>query len=185
MKVFVGGSRHVSRLNERVRERLDKIIQKRLPILIGDASGADKAVQQYLHSKHYPSVQVFCAGNLCRNNIGNWNLRTVPTETRNRTFDFYAAKDRKMAREADIGLMIWDGKSMGTLLNVFRLIAQRKKVVIYNVAERKFWSSEISQTGKRLYRTVVLNCETAQSKKQPTNWCLNIPRSPLCLHSAA
>ena len=46
MKVFVGGSRHVSRLNERVRERLDKIIQKRLPILIGDASGADKAVQQ-------------------------------------------------------------------------------------------------------------------------------------------
>jgi len=139
MKVFVGGSRHVSRLNERVRERLDRIIQKRLPILIGDASGADKAVQQYLHSKHYPSVQVFCAGNLCRNNIGNWNLRTVPTETRNRTFDFYAAKDRKMAREADIGLMIWDGKSIGTVLNVFRLIAQGKKVVIYNVPEREFW----------------------------------------------
>jgi len=139
MKVFVGGSRHVSRLNERVRERLDRIIQKRLPILIGDASGADKAVQQYLHSKHYPSVQVFCAGDLCRNNIGNWNLRIVPTETRNRTFDFYAAKDRKMAREADIGLMIWDGKSIGTLLNVFRLIAQGKKVVIYNVPEREFW----------------------------------------------
>jgi len=96
-------------------------------------------VQQYLHSKHYPSVQVFCAGNLCRNNIGNWNLRTVPTETRNRTFDFYAAKDRKMAREADIGLMIWDGKSIGTVLNVFRLIAQGKKVVIYNVPEREFW----------------------------------------------
>ncbi len=139
MKVFVGGSRHVSRLNERVRERLDRIIQKRLPILIGDASGADKAVQQYLHSKHYPSVQVFCAGDLCRNNIGNWNLRIVPTETRNRTFDFYAAKDRKMAREADIGLMIWDGKSIGTVLNVFRLIAQGKKVVIYNVPEREFW----------------------------------------------
>lgn len=155
MKVFVGGSRHVSRLNERVRERLDRIIQKRLPILIGDASGADKAVQQYLHSKHYPSVQVFCAGNLCRNNIGNWNLRTVPTETRNRTFDFYAAKDREMAREADIGLMIWDGKSIGTLLNVFRLIAQRKKVVIYNVSERKVWELRNQSD----WQTFVSNCD--------------------------
>ncbi len=139
MKVFVGGSRHVSRLNIQVRERLDRIIQKRLPVLVGDANGADKAVQQYLHSKHYPSVQVFCAGNLCRNNIGHWNLRTVPAETRNKTFDFYAAKDREMAREADIGLMIWDGRSVGTLLNVVRLIAQRKKAVVYNVPQRRFW----------------------------------------------
>lgn len=139
MKVFVGGSRHVSRLNTQVLERLDKIIQKRLPVLIGDANGADKAVQRYLHSKRYPSVQVFCAGNCCRNNIGNWNLRTVPAEARTKTFDFYAAKDREMAREANIGLMIWDGKSVGTLLNILRLITQRKKVVVYNAMEQKFW----------------------------------------------
>jgi hypothetical protein len=138
-KVFIGGSRHISRLNLQVRERLDKIVAKGLPVLIGDANGADKAVQQYLHDKHYANVEVFCAGRLCRNNIGKWKLRTVPTPAREKTFDFFAAKDRLMAHEAGVGLMIWDGKSAGTLLNVLRLLRQRKKVVVYAVPEGRFW----------------------------------------------
>ena len=32
--------------------------------------------------------------------------------------------------DADVGFMIWDGKSFGTLANVFRLIDQGKKVVV-------------------------------------------------------
>ena len=36
-----------------------------------------------------------------------------------------------MAEEASTGLMIWDGKSFGTILNVYRLVKQRKKVDIY------------------------------------------------------
>jgi hypothetical protein len=139
MKVFIGGSRHVSRLRGEVQQRLDRIVEKKLPVLIGDANGADKAVQQYLHSKRYPNVEVFCAGSLCRNNVGNWKLRRVPPETREGSFDFYAAKDRLMSHEAAIGLMIWDGKSLGTLLNVLRLLRQHKKVVVYHVAEHQFW----------------------------------------------
>ncbi len=34
--------------------------------------------------------------------------------------------------------MIWDGRSVGTLLNVFRLLSQQKKVVIYTVPEKRF-----------------------------------------------
>jgi hypothetical protein len=30
----------------------------------------------------------------------------------------------KWAREADFGLMIWDGKSAGTILNILRLLAR-------------------------------------------------------------
>src|SRR5208283_629786 len=139
IKVFIGGSRHVPRLRAEVQQRLDRIIEKNLPVLIGDANGADKAVQQYLHSKRYPNVEVFCAGSLCRNNVGNWKLRRVPPETRERSFDFYASKDRLMSHEATIGLMIWDGKSLGTLLNVLRLLRQQKKAVVYNVPEHQFW----------------------------------------------
>src|SRR5208282_4011757 len=137
--VFIGGSRHVSRLGPQVQQRLDRIVEKKFPVLIGDANGADKAVQQYLHSKGYANVEVFCAGDVCRNNIGNWKLRRVSAETRERNFDFYAAKDRLMSQQATVGLMIWDGKSVGTLLNVLRLLRKQKKAVVYHVPERRFW----------------------------------------------
>ena len=117
-KVFIGGSRHVSRLNAQVRKRIDNIIEKEFPILIGDANGADKAVQQYLHSNHYKNVEVFCSDGICRNNIGDWEIRSISVGTRKRNVQFYSAKDRIMAQEATFGLMLWDGKSIGTLLNV-------------------------------------------------------------------
>ena len=137
-KIFIGGSRHVSRLGAPVRARLDTIIEKGLPVIVGDANGADKAVQQYLFSKSYDQVEVFCSGKACRNNVGRWKTRQIDTDPRERGFRFYAAKDREMAREADYGFMVWDGKSTGTLLNVLRLLRQDKKVVIYSVPEHKF-----------------------------------------------
>lgn len=136
--VFVGGSRHASRLNSKVRRRLDNIMEKGLPIVIGDANGADKAVQQYLNSKSYENVEVFCSEGICRNNIGNWRTRNIPAGTRQRNAQYYSAKDRVMAQEATVGLMIWDGKSVGTLLNVFRLLTLQKKSVIYIVPEQRF-----------------------------------------------
>jgi hypothetical protein len=36
-----------------------------------------------------------------------------------------------MAAEASVGLMLWDGESHGTLMNVLRLAAAGKPVVIY------------------------------------------------------
>jgi hypothetical protein len=137
-KVFIGGSRRVSRLTPAVRARLDKIIEKGLPVIIGDANGADKAVQQYLHSKRYDKVEVFCSGTACRNNLGHWDTRLIHADTHHRGRQFYAAKDRAMADEANYGLMVWDGKSTGTLLNVLRLLRQEKKVVVYNVPHRRF-----------------------------------------------
>jgi len=137
-KVFIGGSRHVSRLNSQVRRRIDNIVSKIFPILIGDANGADKAVQTYLHSIEYKNVEVFCTEGACRNNIGDWQIRNIPAETRERNAEFYSAKDRVMAREADIGFMLWDSRSVGTLLNAMRLISLQKKVVIYIVPDKQF-----------------------------------------------
>jgi hypothetical protein len=136
--VFVGGSRRVFRLAGAVRTRLDTIMQKGFPVIVGDANGADKAVQQYLSDKSYEHVEVFCSGTACRNNVGHWHTRQIKTDPRDRGFRFYAAKDRVMAGEADFGLMIWDGKSTGTLLNVLRLLRQNKKVVLYNVPKHSF-----------------------------------------------
>jgi probable addiction module antidote protein len=44
--VFIGGSRHVSRLPAPAKERLDNIVKSGFHIVVGDANGADKAVQK-------------------------------------------------------------------------------------------------------------------------------------------
>lgn len=161
-KVFIGGSRRISRLNTDVRRKIDRIIEKRFPILIGDANGVDKAVQQYLYTKGYGLVEVFCAGEHCRNNVGSWPVRAIPTDEPKRDYNFYATKDRIMADEASVGLMIWDGKSVGTLLNVLRLIRQQKKVVIYVVPAKEFvdvksaadWQGFVARCGVELRRRI-------------------------------
>ena len=130
-RVFIGGSRRISRLSDPLRSRIDRIVEKELSVLIGDANGADKAVQQYLREQAYKFVEVFSSDVTPRNNVGGWPVRVVrPTHAR-RDFDYYATKDRAMAAEATVGLMIWDGESRGTLLNVLRLIGQGKPVVVY------------------------------------------------------
>jgi hypothetical protein len=135
--VFIGGSRHISHLSDPVRERLDNVVKNGCPVVLGDANGADKAVQRYLAESGYRSVTVFCSGPHYRNNLGNWPTKNVmPTEGA-KGFEFYAAKDRKMAEQADYGLMIWDGKSPGTVLNALRLVTANKSTVIFHEREKR------------------------------------------------
>jgi hypothetical protein len=138
--VFVGGSRRIARIDAGIMQRLDRMVERRLRVMVGDANGADSAVQDYLHERRYDLVEVFCSGSLCRNNRGGWPTRTVtvPAATRRRDFSFYAAKDREMAVEATVGLMLWDGESFGTVMNVQRLIGQHKMVVVYVQHKRQF-----------------------------------------------
>lgn len=138
IKVFIGGSRKVTHLSPEVRKRLDRIIKKGHPVLIGDANGADKAVQEYFKEHNYNRIEVFCMEGVCRNNLGDWPTRSISARSSKKDFNYYSSKDKIMADEASIGFMIWDGKSMGTLTNVFRIISQNKKVVIYTVPLKKF-----------------------------------------------
>jgi hypothetical protein len=137
-KVFIGGSRRISRLNEQLRKRLDQIVQKELQVLLGDANGADKAVQAYLAECGYRNVQIFCSAGDCRNNLGPWEIKSVKPPHLRRDFEFFTAKDAAMAEEADVGLMLWDGESSGTVVNAARLIAAGKPVVVYVATQKKF-----------------------------------------------
>lgn len=138
-KVFIGGSRKVSRLNDDVKLRIDRIIEKGLPVLVGDANGADKAVQQYLSSRRYDHVEVFCVKGSCRNNVADWPVRAIPAPGSRKDFSYYAAKDKVMADEASFGLMIWDGTSLGTVMNALRLLRQGKAVVVYSAPGKQFF----------------------------------------------
>lgn len=134
--IFIGGSRDVTRLPAEVQTRLDEIIRKNHHVILGDANGADKAVQKYLADKHFKNVTLFCSGDKPRNNVGQWKIHAVTADSKTKDFQFLAAKDREMARRADFGLMIWDGKSPGTLLNLVRLLQGRKIAVLYTVPHK-------------------------------------------------
>ena len=136
--VFVGGSRRISRIGADVKQRIDRMIEGGFTIVVGDANGADKAIQAYLHEREYPNVRVFCTGDACRNNVGQWPLQRVTPPHRTRDFAFFTAKDAAMAEEADAALMLWDGESNGTLVNVARMTARGKPAVIYVAPQKSF-----------------------------------------------
>ena len=137
-RVFVAGSRNLGRLNEEVRSRISNLVSQQFQILVGDANGADKAVQKYLAETGYEKVVVYCSGNRCRNNIGKWVASFVSVDRSKKGREFYAEKDKKMAEDADYGLMIWDGKSAGTINNIVQLIRRNKKSLVYFSPAKEF-----------------------------------------------
>lgn len=137
MKIFIGGSRSVSKLTPAICARLDEFIRRGDFILIGDANGADRAVQLYFAQHQYPNVEVFCMED-CRNNLGNWSIRNISPPGSRRDFTYFAAKDRVMADAAGCGMMLWDGKSKGTLQNMLMLLAARKRTLVYFAPSKEF-----------------------------------------------
>lgn len=137
MNVFIGGSRAVSKLNAVIRARLDDLIQCGCTILIGDANGADRAVQQYLAKREYANVVVFCMEE-CRNNIGHWPQRNIEPPGARKDFSYYATKDVAMSKEAQCAVMLWDAKSKGTLQNMLNLVGAGKRTLVYFAPTKDF-----------------------------------------------
>lgn len=117
MKVFISGSISIKELPQIAKEKLEKIMKQGLTVIIGDANGIDALVQNYYSERKYQNVIVYHAGNYTRNNIGNWKTITVPSQNLTGRA-LYTLKDKKMALDADFGMMIWDGKSKGTKANI-------------------------------------------------------------------
>ncbi len=135
--VFIGGSRAVSQLNSVVRAKLDDLIGRGCTILVGDANGADKAVQGHLADRGYRKVVVYCMDD-CRNNLASWPTKQVSKLGARKDFSYYAAKDRAMAVDTNCGVMLWDGKSKGTLNDIQNLISMGKKTLVYFAPEKTF-----------------------------------------------
>ena len=136
--VFLSGSRALGRLNDEIRKRIQNITEQRFHVVIGDANGADKAMQQYLADLGYDYVTVYCSGTDCRNNVGAWDVKNVPVPPKVKGRDFYAEKDKVMAIDADYGFVLWDGKSAGAIGNVVEMLKQSKKVLVYLSPQRRF-----------------------------------------------
>jgi hypothetical protein len=69
-----------------------------------------------------------------------------------RGFDFYSLKDRAMADAAEYGLMLWDGKSKGTINNVLNLSRDNKLVIVYVAPTKSFQTVRSAEDFKDLLR---------------------------------
>lgn len=79
-----------------------------------------KQLQEHFASRGYEHVTVYCMAR-CRNNSGSWPTRHISAPAARKDFAYYAAKDLAVAQDAKCGIMLWDGKSKGTLNNVEEL----------------------------------------------------------------
>ena len=138
MAVFISGSRKISRLNRAIEDRLQNMLDQGFSIVVGDANGADRAVQKYLHEKQYEPVTVFCSGDNCRNNVGSWQVSKVQVGSGKNGRDFYTRKDKEMAKIADYGFVLWDGKSPGSYENLMELLKRNKKALVYFSPQKAF-----------------------------------------------
>jgi hypothetical protein len=131
MKVFISGSISIDKLPLSAIEKLDSIVQKNFCVLIGDAKGVDLQVQKYLCKKKYNNVIVYYVGEKSRHNIGKWKEKNICNDDNiKKGRELYTLKDIAMAKDADYGLMVWDGRSPGTLNNIKTMKAEQKRFYV-------------------------------------------------------
>lgn len=135
MKVFIGGSKTIGKLSDNAVETITEICGDRHEILVGDCYGIDLAVQRFLAELRYENVTVFTACPRARNNIGGWSERRIATKQAG--FPAHRAKDKVMIEECDFAVMIWDGKTKGTGLNIDELNRIEKRVVLFGIREMR------------------------------------------------
>ena len=134
MRVFISGSKSISKLPEEVKSLLDSYIVTGAKILVGDCYGVDAAVQMYLDSKGYSNVIVYCSGETPRNNfVTGAKVCSYAEAAKGLTGrEFHYVKDIQMANDCDQAIMIWDGKSNGTGENIRRVKEMGKPYRIIN-----------------------------------------------------
>ena len=169
--VFIGGSRRLTRLNDTIRARANNIIRQQFTILIGDANGADKAMQSYFVTEGYRNVIVYCMGDRCRNNLGDWPTKQVFVDRQKKDFMYYAAKDAEMAQKASYGFMIWDGTSKGTLNNILNLLRQQKKILVYFSPDKSCYTLSSFED----LATLLHKCRSEDRQKFEREFTLSVP----------
>ena len=132
MKIFISGSKSISKLPELAKIFIDQFIENNDEILIGDCYGVDAVVQKHLESKGFSNITVYCSGVNPRNNFtSSAKIHSCAEAAKGLTGRaFHYEKDVQMAKDCDQALMIWDGKSKGTAENLKRIKEMGKPFVV-------------------------------------------------------
>lgn len=140
--VFVSGKvSYDEPLSKPIQAEVDRIIKAGSQILIGDAPGADTRIQEYLASKNYQNVVVYTTDPKVRNNIGNWEVKTISGNGNTEERLIRRQKDIAMTEQSTRGLAIMpedDRPDSAMSLNVERLKDSGLKVRIFDYKQGKW-----------------------------------------------
>lgn len=124
-----------------VRYELRSEMKKGNKIIVGDAPGIDRQVQDYLAKKNYDNVEVFSPGKkgaryLAKDSWKQTNVDKPDAEVGSK--EWLAEKDKLMSRLADKGIAVTlDEGSTATRRNVDRLVEANKDVFVYEISKDK------------------------------------------------
>lgn len=143
--LFVSGSSKTqNKDSEYYRRKLPKQVRKELKeamrngdkIIVGDAPGVDRQVQDYLEAKGYKDVEVYGPGKQVRYSANpNWKTNPVDSKYPEGSKEWLAEKDKVMSKLADKGLaVILDEGSRATRNNIDRLSSEGKDVSVFQLS---------------------------------------------------
>jgi hypothetical protein len=143
-----------------VRKRIDKAIAKKMTIIVGEAHGACRIFQDYLHSVGYQDVIVGHAKSI-RYNAGNWRTKQYGEEL--------VERELNMIEDCDEALIIWVNKSSVIANNLEHLKKLGIPTYLYEYSEKtarsrfgmldplRIYSSQKYRRGKRKPRDSLLD----------------------------
>ena len=112
--VMISGSRSITDISAGLPS-IDRIMELKFLVIVGDAGGVDKLVQEYLRRSNYLNVKIYFplwgGGGKPRNTTGYKTVGVAGS---------YVDRDKMMCSICDYGLALWDGNSRGTRDNIDR-----------------------------------------------------------------
>lgn len=143
-KLFVSGSSKTQnrespyfrrRLPKYVRTELKRAIKNGDSIIVGDAPGIDRQVQDYLKKKRYSVVDVYGPGKKVRYSADpSWKTHPINSKYKEGSEKWLAVKDRAMTKDSTKGLaVILDEGSSATKNNILRMQKAQKPMKIWEL----------------------------------------------------
>lgn len=181
-KIFISGSISIKNLDEKIKQSLMNIQNKNYNVLVGDAEGIDKLIQDFFSRNYYFNLIVYHIYNIRNLQNDKFQTRRVKVDKelenkKNNERQKQTCKDKQMAMDCDMLYCIWDGKSNGTYNNMCEAIKLGKAVKLYlaDTKEERFFSEDelqdlkvliddryMSNNGvslKEIYAKIMDNCQ--------------------------
>ena len=142
-----GGPYYRKQLPKEVRKEINSAMKSGKTIIVGDAPGIDRQVQDYLNSKAYQNVEIYGPGKSVRYSA-NSKWKTNPIDSgkyKPDTDEWRAEKDIIMSMTADeaLAIVLENGGAGATRDNIRRMIDQNKDVKVYELSTAgDRWSDE-------------------------------------------
>ena len=146
------------KLPKDIRRIIDSYMKSGDKIIVGDAPGIDRQVQDYLNKKKYGNVEVYGPGKQVRYSANkSWSTKTIDSgKYKPDTDEWRAEKDIFMSNIADKGLavVLENGGAGATRDNVKRLIDQNKAVKVYELgSDGDRWIGDVPSGSAKWLKT--------------------------------